>query len=83
MEWKENFGTEYRRCQNRMKWKISRIEWKTIFHNDSILNFAHVIYRKKYTLRIMTTKNMWKRLAANYLSTNYWGNSVMNIAQTV
>ena len=29
------------------------------------------------------SKNIWKRLAANHLSTNKLGNSVMNIAQMV
>ena len=34
MEWNENFGMEYGRCQNGMEWKISRMEWKTIFHTS-------------------------------------------------
>ena len=32
------------------------------FHTNSILEFAHGIYRKIYL-----TKNMWKRLAATHL----------------
>ena len=48
IEWKGNFGMEYGRCQNGMKWKISRMEWKTIFHTNPILDFAHGIYRKMY-----------------------------------
>ena len=27
----------------------ARMEWKTIFHTNSILDFAHGIYRKIYT----------------------------------
>ena len=27
MEWNGKFGMEYERCQNGMKWKISRMEW--------------------------------------------------------
>ena len=34
MEWNGNFGMEYGRCQNEMEWKISRMEWKTIFHTS-------------------------------------------------
>ena len=34
MEWNGNFGMEYGRCQNGMEWKISRMEWKTIFHTS-------------------------------------------------
>ena len=30
----------------RMEWKISRMEWKTIFHTNSILEFVHCIHRK-------------------------------------
>ena len=33
-EWNGNFGVEYGRCQNKMEWKISRMEWKTIFHTN-------------------------------------------------
>ena len=34
MEWNGNFGMDYGRCQNGMEWKISRMEWKTIFHTS-------------------------------------------------
>ena len=34
MERNGNFGMEYGRCQNRMEWKISRMEWKAIFHTS-------------------------------------------------
>ena len=39
------------------------------FHTNSILDFAHGIYRKIYT-RITITKNIRKRIAANHQSTN-------------
>ena len=39
------------------------------FHTNSTLDFAHRIYRKIYTEN--DNQNMWKRLAANHLSTNY------------
>ena len=29
-----------------MEWKISRIEWKAIFHTNSTLDFVHCIHRK-------------------------------------
>ena len=32
MKWNGNFGLEYGRCHNGMERKISRMEWKTIFH---------------------------------------------------
>ena len=46
IKWNRNFGMEYGRCQNRMEWKILRMEWKAIFHTNSMLDFAHSIYRK-------------------------------------
>ena len=67
MKWNGNFGMEYGRCQNVMEWKISRMEWKTIFHTNSILDFANGIY-KKY-IRMVITKYIRKRLEANHLST--------------
>ena len=45
IEWNGSFGVE----DARMEWKISRMEWKTIFYINSILDFAHGIYRKIYT----------------------------------
>ena len=38
------------------------------FHTNFILDFTHGIYRKY--IRIVITKNVRKRIAANYLSTN-------------
>ena len=47
------------RFQNRME------DNRPYFHINSVLDFAHGLYRKIYT-----DKNIWKRLAANHLSTN-------------
>ena len=76
MEWNENFGIEYERYQNRMEWKISRMEWMTIFHT-SIPNpyyISFMAFAEKYNyitgIPIVITTNMWKRLAANHLSAN-------------
>ena len=63
MEWNGNFGMEYGRCQNGMEDNLA------YFHTNSKLNFAHGIYRKKYTDN--DNQNMRKRIAANHLSTNY------------
>ena len=38
---------EYGRCQNGMEWKISRMEWKTIFHT-SILDLC-IVFTEKCT----------------------------------
>ena len=40
------------------------MEWKTIFHTNSILDFAHGIYRQIYACG---DKNIWECLAANHL----------------
>ena len=39
MEWNGNFGVECGRCQNGMEWKISRMEWKTIFHTSIAISY--------------------------------------------
>ena len=31
------------------EWKILRMEWKTIFHTNSVLHFVRGIFRKLYT----------------------------------
>ena len=41
MELNGNFGMEYVICQNGIEWNISQMEWKTIFHSNSVLDFAH------------------------------------------
>ena len=81
MEWNGNFGMEYGRCQNGMKWKISRMEWKTIFH--TILNFLHGIFRKM-NINVGSDKQYSYRNAEYvlYLPT-YRGSSVVCIVQTV
>ena len=68
MEWNRNFGMEYGRYQNGMEWKISGMEWKAIFHASTPIPYSilHMTFAEKY-IRIVITKNMWKRLAANYL----------------
>ena len=39
------------------------------FHNNSVLDYDHGIYRKY--IWIVIIKSMWKHLAPNDLSTNY------------
>ena len=49
MEWKGNFGVEYGRCQNEMEDFKNGMEGNLpYFHTNSILDFAHGIYRKIY-----------------------------------
>ena len=43
-----NFGMEYGRCQNEMEWKISRIEWKKIFHTSMLI--AHKARTQKFAV---------------------------------
>ena len=70
MEWNGNFGMEYGRCQNGMEdFKNGMGDNFSYFHTNSILDFAHGIYRKVYTDN--DNQNMRKCLAANHLSTNY------------
>ena len=58
MEWSGSFGMEYGRYQNGMERKISRMQWKTIFHSNSILDFVHCIYRKIHTIsKILSQKH--------------------------
>ena len=51
MEWNGNFGMEYGRCQNGMEWKISRMEWKTIFHTSIPIPYyiSCIVFTEKYT----------------------------------
>ena len=50
MEWKENFDAEYGRCQNEMEdFKNGMEDNLPFFHTNSILDFAHGIYRQIYT----------------------------------
>ena len=50
MEWNVNFGMEYGRCQNGMEWKISRMEWKTIFHTSIPIPYyiLCIVFTEKY-----------------------------------
>ena len=49
MEWNDNFGMEYGRCQNGMEdFKNGMEDNLPYFHTNSILDFAHGIYRKMY-----------------------------------
>ena len=70
MEWNGNFGVEYGRCHNGMEGFKNGMEGNLpYFHTNSILDFAHGIYRKiqyRY-IRIMIAKDMWQRLTANHL----------------
>ena len=68
IEWKGNFGPKYGRCQNGMEWKISRMEWKTIFRTFIPISYKiSLIASAERYIRIVITTNMWKRLAANHL----------------
>ena len=47
MEWNGNFGIKYGRCQNGMEdFKNGMEDNLPYFHTNSILDFAHGIYRK-------------------------------------
>ena len=66
---------EYGRCQNGMKWKISRMELKTIFHTRfHALHLQKKIYR--YRCRVVISVNniiaevFCFNIYAYYLSTN-------------
>ena len=49
MEWNGSLGMEYGRCQNGMEYfKNGTEDNLPYFHTNSILNFAHGIYRKIY-----------------------------------
>ena len=69
----------------RIEWKISRMEWKTIFHT-STLDFVHLFTEKYIPMsggdKITVTEVMNFNIYAYYLSTNC-GTLVVYIAQTV
>ena len=85
MEKNVNFGMEYGKCQKWMDWKISRMEWKTIFHTNSLLGFAQGIYRKIKSLfpkRLISTSDVFEKLAKNgievfffkyFVNLTFWG----------
>ena len=90
MEWNENFGMEYGRCQNGMEWKISRMEWKAIFilQYQFHTKFCALYLRKNiYRCRVVTSNIVTEVFIFNYiygyyLSTNR-GSLVVYITQTV
>ena len=89
MEWNGNFGMEYGRCQNGMEWKISRMEWKTIFHTSYQFHTRFcTLYLQKNTYRCRVVINNTVTEVFNfsiysyYLSTNH-GTLVGYTVQTV
>ena len=52
---------EYEKCQNETEWKISRKEWKAIFHASIPIPYEILLmaFTEKYTL-IMITENTRK-----------------------
>ena len=69
MERKFRNGVE--RCHYGIEWKISRMDWKTIFHTSiPIPSQTSLMAFPEKHIRIVITKDMYKRLAANNLSTN-------------
>ena len=74
--WNGNFGME----NTKIEWKISRMEWKTIFLTNSILDFARGNYRKVYTDMII---NILAKVFNIYYSSANRGTSVVCITQTV
>ena len=77
MEWNGNFGMEYRRCQNGMEWKISRMEWKTIFHTSIPIPYKIlcIVFTEKYIPMSGSDNNIVTEvfnfnIYAYYLSTN-------------
>ena len=50
MEWSGNFGMDYGKCLNGMEdFKNEMKDNLPYFHTNSVLDFAHGIYRKMYT----------------------------------
>ena len=89
MEWNGNFGMKYGRCQNGMEWKISRMEWKTIFHTSIPIPYliSCIVFTEKYIPLSGSDKNIFTEvfnfnICAYYLST-YHSTLVVYIAQTV
>ena len=48
MEWNGTKILVWNTEDARMEWKISKMEWKTIFHTNSLLNFDRGYLQKKY-----------------------------------
>ena len=82
-KWNGNFSMEYGRCQNGMEWKISRMEWKTIFHTRfRALYLQKNTYRCRVVINNIVTEVFNFDIYAYYLSTNR-GTLVVYIEQTV
>ena len=82
-KWNGNFSMEYGRCQNGMEWKISRMEWKTIFHTRfRALYLQKNTYRCRVVINNIVTEVFNFDIYAYYLSTNR-GTLVVYIVQTV
>ena len=69
-------------CQNGMEWKISRMEWKTIFHTDSILDLQKSIYGCLVEINNIVAEVFHFNTYAYYLSANR-GTLVVFIARAV
>ena len=89
MEWNGNFGMEYRRCQNGMEWKISRMNGRQTsilpyqFHTRfCALNSQKNTYRCWMVINNIVTEVFNFNIYEYYLSTNR-GTLVVYIAQTV
>ena len=92
MKWNGNFGNEYGRCQNGMERKISRMEWKTIFHTSILpyqfrtrfraLHLKKNIYGCRVVINNIVAEVFHFNIYAYYLSTNR-GTLVVFTAQTV
>ena len=79
MEWNGNFGME----DASMEWKISRMEWKTIFHTRfRALYLQKNTYRCWEVINNIVTEVFNFNIYAYYLSTNR-GTLVVYIAQTM
>ena len=66
-----------------MEWKISRMEWKTIFHTRFwALYLQKNTYRRRVVMNNIVTEVFNFNIYAYYLSTNR-GTLVVDIAQTV
>ena len=49
MEWNGTEISVWNMEDAEMEWKISRMNWKTIFHTNFILDFAYCIYKNIHT----------------------------------
>ena len=82
---------EYGRCQNGMEWKISRKEWKTIFHTSipipykiSCIAFTekHIQYGCRVVINNIVAEVFHFNIYAHYFRTNC-STLIVVISQTV